>query len=74
MIDVTALSQKQLLCLADFIAGLERGSRLDPDEEIAKELGEIIAIVLSMGHVERLRYLKLTAAALITSHIPEARK
>ncbi|TAF07760.1 MAG: hypothetical protein EAZ77_08605 [Nostocales cyanobacterium] len=50
-------NKTQLLALADFIIGLERGIRLTPDEQQAELLGAYITDILLLSSLERITRL-----------------
>ncbi|WP_071191004.1 hypothetical protein [Trichormus sp. NMC-1] len=58
------LTKAQLLALADYIIGLERGVRLEPDAEQALILESIIPKVSRMNSLTRFQALSYAAFGL----------
>ncbi|MBD2569706.1 hypothetical protein [Anabaena lutea] len=58
------LTKTQLLALADYIIGLERGVRFEPDAEQALILESIIPKVNRMNSLTRFQALKYAAIGL----------
>ena len=55
---VDDLNKAQLLALADFIIGLERQVRLDPDEQQAQLLGTMVTETLLLDSEKRFELLE----------------
>jgi hypothetical protein len=62
MIDITKLDFSRLILLADFITGLESHTRLTPDTQLLRKLGQDgIDCILATNHRQRILLLKEVA-------------